>query len=264
MQKLAAFPEVETRIFDLEKPGTDQGFEPGSYDLIIGTNVLHAVCDVRATLRNLHELLSEGGSLVFMDVATPQLWTEAVFGLTSGWWRFTDADGYHQPLLSRPQWENALKQSGFDETASLPGLMGPQGEGQVVLLARKSLSHGGIDLSPDEGTTVPVSEKSWLIFADTSGLGDRLAERLRADGAHCRTVRPGPPIRLSASGRLYRTGLHRLTRLWASPRGLCKGRDARSYRLLVESGLLRGTFGKRIWQPLERMLCCTSARRSIT
>ena len=55
-------------------------------------NVLHAVSDVRAALRNLHGLLAPGGSLIFMDTATPQLWTETVFGLTSGWWRFTDRD----------------------------------------------------------------------------------------------------------------------------------------------------------------------------
>jgi SAM-dependent methyltransferase len=102
MQKLAAYREVETKIFDLEKPAIEQDFEPASFDFIIGTNVLHAVADVRTALRNLHELLVPGGSLVFMDVATPQLWTEAVFGLTSGWWRFTDRDlrPVH-PLLGR-------------------------------------------------------------------------------------------------------------------------------------------------------------------
>ena len=50
-QKLAAFPEVECKMFDLEKPGAEQGFDAGSFDFIIGTNVLHAVADVRATLR---------------------------------------------------------------------------------------------------------------------------------------------------------------------------------------------------------------------
>ena len=57
MQKLAAYPEVETQIFDLEKPGTGQGFDAGSFDFIIGTNVLHAVSDVRVALGHLHELL---------------------------------------------------------------------------------------------------------------------------------------------------------------------------------------------------------------
>ena len=91
-------------------------------------------------LRNLHELLAPGGSLVFMDTATPQLWTETVFGLTSGWWRFTDRDlRPEQPLLERAQWEAVLRETGFGETASLPGLIGPTGgEGQIGLLARKA------------------------------------------------------------------------------------------------------------------------------
>ncbi|MEA3209803.1 MAG: hypothetical protein QOE70_2860 [Chthoniobacter sp.] len=189
MQKLAAFPEVETKFFDLEKPGTEQGFEAGSFDFIIGTNVLHAVSDVRATLRHLHDLLAPGGSLVFMDVATPQLWTEAVFGLTSGWWRFTDRDlrSVH-PLLGRAQWETILRAAGFAETASLPGLMGPEGEGQIGLLARKPWQE--VARADDLFAEIPA-EKSWLIFADASGLGDRLAAYLRGAGVRCRVAQPG-------------------------------------------------------------------------
>src|SRR5207253_9098782 len=101
--------EVETRIFDLEKSAAEQGFEIGSFDFIIGTNVLHAVANIRASLRNLYDLLAPGGSLVFMDVATPQLWTETVFGLTSGWWRLSDRElrPVHA-LLGRAQWERVL------------------------------------------------------------------------------------------------------------------------------------------------------------
>ena len=49
-QKLAGFPEVECKVFDLEKPGTEQDSTLASFDFIIGTNVVHAVRDVRATL----------------------------------------------------------------------------------------------------------------------------------------------------------------------------------------------------------------------
>jgi acyl transferase domain-containing protein/NADPH:quinone reductase-like Zn-dependent oxidoreductase/acyl carrier protein/ubiquinone/menaquinone biosynthesis C-methylase UbiE len=188
MQKLAGFPEIETKIFDLEKPAAEQGFEPASFDFVIGTNVLHAVADVRAALRNLHDLLAPGGSLMFMDVATPQLWTEAVFGLTSGWWRFTDRDirSVH-PLLGRSQWEKLLRETGFDETASLPGLMGPYGEGQIGILGRKICQAPAASESMVE---VPA-EKAWMIFADQGGIGDSLGARLRASGAHCSIVRPG-------------------------------------------------------------------------
>ena len=189
MQKLAAFPEVETKIFDLEKPGTEQGFEAGSFDFIIGTNVVHAVSDVRVALGHLHELLVPGGSLVFMDTASPQLWTETVFGLTSGWWRFTDRElRPDQPLLPRATWERILREAGFSETASLPGLIGPSGgEGQIGLLARKAWQPAPV---LDVTVEAPV-EKSWLIFADESGLGDQLAARLRTAGTRCRVAHRG-------------------------------------------------------------------------
>src|SRR5207248_6028969 len=185
---LAAFPEVETRIFDLEKSAVEQGFELGSFDFIIGTNVLHAVADIRAALRNLYDLLAPSGSLVFMDLATPQLWTEAVFGLTSGWWRFTDRDlrSVH-PLLGRSKWEELLRETGFGETTSLPGLMGRYGEGQIVLLARKNDDA----LAAPESIVQGPAEKSWLVFADGGGIGDALAARLRATGARCKIVRCG-------------------------------------------------------------------------
>ena len=194
-QKLAAFPEIETKIFDLEKPAVEQGFEASSFDFIIGTNVLHAVADLRSTLRNLHDLLAPGGSLVFMDVATPQLWTEAVFGLTSGWWHFTDRDlrSVH-PLLGRAEWEALLRETGFAETASLPGLKGSHGEGQMAILARKAWQQ---PVAVEESIDQP-GEKSWLIFADQDGIGTELADRLRKAGARCRIVIRGNAFTTSA------------------------------------------------------------------
>ena len=62
-----------------------------------------------------------------MDIATPQLWTETVFGLTSGWWRFTDRDLRPRPAAARSarSGSESLQEAGFSETASLPGLIGP-------------------------------------------------------------------------------------------------------------------------------------------
>jgi acyl transferase domain-containing protein/NADPH:quinone reductase-like Zn-dependent oxidoreductase/SAM-dependent methyltransferase/acyl carrier protein len=193
MQKLAGFPGVDYKIFDLEKPATEQGFEAGTFDFIIGTNVLHAVSDLRSTLRHLRDLLAPGGNLVFMDVAVPQLWTEAVFGLTTGWWRFADRDlRPSHPLLGRSQWEVLLRENGFAETASLPGLLGPEGEGQIGLLARKSWDVlTAVSSNPPQPFLKLPQEKSWLIFSDTSGLGDSLVSQLRAVGVRCRVARRG-------------------------------------------------------------------------
>ncbi len=189
-QKLAAYPEVEYQIFDLEKPGSEQDFAPGSFDIILGTNVVHAVSDIHVALRNINELLAPGGTLMFVDVASPHLWLNAVFGLTSGWWRFTDRDlRPDHPLLQRSQWEKALRECGFSETSSLSGLVRAHGgESLIGLLARKAWAE-------PQAVSLPVaeapSETSWLVFADAAGLGDKLAARLRAGGARCRVARRG-------------------------------------------------------------------------
>lgn len=189
-QKLAAFPEVEYKILDLEKPGAEQGFEHDSFDFIVGTNVIHAVADVKVTLKTLHELLVPGGTLMFMEVATPQLWTESVFGLTSGWWHLTDHDlRPEQPLLQRDEWESALRQVGFTETTSLPGLRGPEGEGQVGILGRKAYQES--TQAADTLESEPIVEESWIIFADESDLGTQLADQVTSAGSRCRIVRRG-------------------------------------------------------------------------
>ncbi|MFN0076003.1 MAG: SDR family NAD(P)-dependent oxidoreductase [Prosthecobacter sp.] len=192
-QKLAAFPEVEFKTFDLEKPGNEQEFELGSFDIILGTNVIHAVSDVRVALRHINDLLAPGGSLMFVDVATPHLWLNAVFGLTSGWWRFTDRDlRPNHPLLERSQWQKLLLESGFNETASLSGLIRSQGgESLIGLMARKPWIAPVIMAAPL--VDAPV-EKSWLVLADAGGLGDQLAVQLRASGVRCRVAHRGNPF----------------------------------------------------------------------
>lgn len=189
-QKLAAFPEVDFQVLDLENPGTTQGLESGSFDLILGTNVLHAVSDLHAALKNLHDLLTPGGSLLFVDVGSPHLWLDAVFGLTAGWWKFTDrALRPGHPLLTRPQWENALRESGFQEASSLPGLVRSHGgESLIGLLARKAWTPAVVGM---EAANTRPAENSWLILADASGLGERLATTLRATGVRCRVAYQG-------------------------------------------------------------------------
>jgi acyl transferase domain-containing protein/NADPH:quinone reductase-like Zn-dependent oxidoreductase/SAM-dependent methyltransferase/acyl carrier protein/short-subunit dehydrogenase len=189
-QKLAAFPEVEFLPFDLERSGAEQELDLGSFDLILGTNVIHAVADVKAALQHLHELLVPGGSLLFVDVATPHLWLNAVFGLTAGWWRFTDRDlRPTHPLLQRHQWESVLRLSGFSEACSISGLQRTRGgESLIGLMARKAWA------MPADVESLPViqpAETSWLVLADEHGMGDALGETLRQSGVRCRVLHRG-------------------------------------------------------------------------
>ncbi|HSI65468.1 MAG TPA: beta-ketoacyl synthase N-terminal-like domain-containing protein, partial [Candidatus Saccharimonadia bacterium] len=193
MQKLAGFPEVECKIFDLEKSPADQNLDVGTYDFVIGTNCVHAVSDVVTTLRHVHDLLVPGGSIVFMDTGSPMLWTESTFGLTSGWWRFSDRElRPEQPLIERAQWEKVIKEAGFSETASLAGLTGPRGgEGQIALFGRKAWHAPVAKIPAADAAEEPALEASWLLFADKGGFAEKLATTLRAGGARCRLAYKG-------------------------------------------------------------------------
>lgn len=192
MQKLAGFPEVECKIFDLEKSPAEQGLDVGSYDFVIGTNCVHAVSDVTTSLRHVHDLLAPGGSLIFMDTGSPMLWTESTFGLTSGWWRFTDRElRPEQPLMERAQWEKVIKSAGYAETASLPGLTGPRGgEGQILLFGRKAEEKAAAAAAEAPAEEAAL-ESSWLLYADKGGFAEKLATKLREGGARVRLAYKG-------------------------------------------------------------------------
>jgi len=197
-QKLASFPEVEYQTLDLNRDPFEQGFDAGSFDFIIGTNVLHAAADLRATLGHLEQLLAPGGTLAFVDVASPRTWTESVFGLTGGWWSMTDTGlRSEHPLLARGRWEELLRECGFEQTASLPGLAGPQGgESQFMVLARKPGAVG----RTQAGTLSPA--QSWLIFAGDCALAASIAGAVRNGGGQCTIVREGTGFATNEEGHL--------------------------------------------------------------
>ncbi|MGO1051528.1 methyltransferase [Crossiella sp. CA198] len=58
---------VRTARLDLNRDLTEQGFAPGSADVVVAGNVLHNAVDLGFSLRELREVLAPGGTLVFTD-----------------------------------------------------------------------------------------------------------------------------------------------------------------------------------------------------
>ncbi|MDR3537694.1 MAG: amino acid adenylation domain-containing protein [Acetobacteraceae bacterium] len=105
---------LETRLLDVERDPQDQGFIGASFDLILAANVLHATADIADSLAHLHNLLAPGGVLLLVESTEPRRWVDIVFGLTEGWWRFTDiALRPDHPLLARVTWRQVLTAAGF-------------------------------------------------------------------------------------------------------------------------------------------------------
>ncbi len=163
--------------FDIERAPGEQGIPVASFDLVVAANVLHATADLGATLDNALQTLAPQGRLLLLETARPGRddapagWIDLVFGLTEGWWRFTDTTlRPDYPLPRRDDWVKLLEAKGLEvEALSLPG--------HSVLLARRRIAQrvhrdgGGtaaercaalLDtisaLRPDEGSLVLLTD----------------------------------------------------------------------------------------------------------
>ncbi len=59
-------------------------------------------------------MLTQGGNLLLLEATKPFWWIDLIFGITDGWWRFTDKKlRNNHALLSAKTWEKLLNDIGF-------------------------------------------------------------------------------------------------------------------------------------------------------
>jgi acyl transferase domain-containing protein/acyl carrier protein len=242
-ERFRDFPFLRYQVLDIEQEPTAQGFAPHGFDVVIAANVLHATADLRVTLRHARRLLAPGGMLVLLEVARPTRWADLTFGLTEGWWRFTDTElRPAHPLLSPARWRAVLGECGFSEAVALPE-EAPAHDPQALVLARASSE---TEQSPAAVTPTKAEPGAWLILTDAGGAGARLAERLRARGDECVLVGDIDPARpedfaqrlkeaLGTGGKRWRGIVH----LWALDAEQPEKTSVES----LHAELLRGTGG---------------------
>ncbi len=174
-ERFDGYPFLRAQILDIEQDPAQQGLAGQQFDLVLAVNVLHATADLRQSLRHTRQLLAPGGLLLVMEETEPKRWIDVTFGLTGGWWRFTDvATRGDYPLISRRQWLDLLAEAGFDECAVVPESSATST--QVLILARAA---------------APLPAEGWLILGDQAGVGEQLATRLRAMGHRCFLAQAG-------------------------------------------------------------------------
>jgi acyl transferase domain-containing protein/NADPH:quinone reductase-like Zn-dependent oxidoreductase/ubiquinone/menaquinone biosynthesis C-methylase UbiE/acyl carrier protein len=185
---------VDYRLLDIERDPREQGFEPHSFDIVLASEVLHATADVRQSLRHARELLSPQGLLLLNEGIRPSRWIDLVFGLTEGWWKFTDRDlRPSYPLLSLAGWERILGELGFTEISPVC-LPGGDRAPSAVLLAR-ALVNAEVSGVANQEPGAEVAAGTWLILGDRGGIASRLAERLGLRGQSSVFLFPGDRFR---------------------------------------------------------------------
>lgn len=113
-EKLKKFESVvEFKSLDIEQSPAQQGFEPGSFDIIVASNALHATRNLENTLGHLKSLLKPGGQIAFAELTAPSLRWGVLGGGLQSWWLGAEDGRISSPLVSTPEWDKALAKSGF-------------------------------------------------------------------------------------------------------------------------------------------------------
>ncbi|KAK3936681.1 lovastatin diketide synthase LovF [Diplogelasinospora grovesii] len=98
---------------DIEQDPAAQGFEEGTYDVVIACQCLHATKSMDNTMANVRKLLKPGGKLFIMETTQDQLDIQFVFGFLQGWWLSEEEERKFSPSLTVPMWDRVLHRSGF-------------------------------------------------------------------------------------------------------------------------------------------------------
>ncbi|MEH2134827.1 MAG: SDR family NAD(P)-dependent oxidoreductase [Nostoc sp.] len=228
-QRFSAYPFVEYRFLDIEKPPVEQGFNNHSFDVVVGVNVLHVTRNMAKTLENVRSLLAPGGFLLLWEITQPQL----DFDLTDGLLMNPLEDegrSRGNPFLSQKQWQEALRSHGFVEVAAVSETEAFGEEVLVAhiaasvtdsattaftitkqkqnqdLLAKKSNIADWFYIPSWKRTMPPQSFQPglegkagcWLVFVDECGLGESLVKRLLLENQDVITVKVGEQFQQSS------------------------------------------------------------------
>ncbi|KAF4946648.1 hypothetical protein FGADI_11037 [Fusarium gaditjirri] len=104
---------MEFKVLDVSQNPLEQGFQSGTYDLIVAANVLHATPSLHETLSNIRALLKSNGMLVMTELCTVSSLSTYLVGTFSGWWLGEQDDRPDQPYVSVSRWEQELKSAGY-------------------------------------------------------------------------------------------------------------------------------------------------------
>lgn len=97
---------------DIEREPLVQGFELGSYDLIIACQVLHATKNMERTMFHVRQLLKPGGKLIMVETTRDTPDVQLIFGTLPGWWLGEGRnDSPNMPVQS---WREILTATGFN------------------------------------------------------------------------------------------------------------------------------------------------------
>ncbi|KAJ5894604.1 hypothetical protein N7495_006295 [Penicillium taxi] len=104
---------MKFKVLNIEEDPQKQGFDCGTYDMVVACLVFHATSDLKATLCHARKLLKPGGKLILYEIVVPNVRSTFVFGLLEEFWRSSESYRTLGPCIDTRQWNELLLQTGF-------------------------------------------------------------------------------------------------------------------------------------------------------
>jgi SAM-dependent methyltransferase len=133
---------IEYATFNLEKE-VPEAFR-GQFDVVIGTNCVHATSNSTASCRRLRETLTPGGIIVLSEVTRVIDWYDICFGLLDGWWLAEGGTAY--PIQPAERWMSTFAAAGFTSVSYSLGLTRESTSQQLLVACNK---HWDVPPPPD-------------------------------------------------------------------------------------------------------------------
>ncbi|MEM7014664.1 MAG: zinc-binding dehydrogenase, partial [Verrucomicrobiota bacterium] len=185
---------VEYTTFDIEKDPEGQGIDPGGYDLILGTNVIHATSDLKNSLGNLTKCLAEDGVLMFLEVTRERASLNNLFGLLWGWWHYKDTElRPRSALMHRDTWEDFLKELNYRDVDSFVSSPRVEDCQQAIFVAKAPLPEPAAaeetEETPDEPVLAEIQDTA-LILNDAGDIAGKLQPLFEGADLRVETLAP--------------------------------------------------------------------------
>jgi 3-oxoacyl-(acyl-carrier-protein) synthase/SAM-dependent methyltransferase/acyl carrier protein len=160
-RKFQQYPFVRYMLCDVDRDFEQQGLQPGTFDVVVAANVIHAARNLDAALARVQTILSPEGTLVLLETTHHYSWFDMSTGLIEGWQHFSDSDRTDHPLLNVDQWHGILDRTGFAETAAFPSPESPASAlGQHVLFARTHENSQALRISTGQAAEASRMERA--------------------------------------------------------------------------------------------------------
>ncbi|UNI16448.1 Type I Iterative PKS [Purpureocillium takamizusanense] len=112
-ERFAGADGLQYATLDISQNPSEQGYQMGSYDLIIGSNVVHATPHLNVSLSHLRSLLSPGGKLFLQELCPDAKYVNYVMGFLPGWWLGESDNRPDEPYISPERWAEEMLAAGF-------------------------------------------------------------------------------------------------------------------------------------------------------